>query len=397
MARQLKNFLDAYLKYTFDSEPPQIYHIWSCLSMVAGALERKCYIKWGRQTLYSNLFVILVGPSGRARKGTAIAFTRPIMEKAKVKVIEGAITQQALIRRMSNAVQNYNDKTTGRVKFQCAVTFLSEELSVFMGQRDIALLAALCNWYDCPDEWKYDTKNMGTDRIQGVFFNLLGGTAPEWLPSMLPIEAVGGGFTSRVLWIVAEDKRKTVITPSYDKELELLLVHDLQEIRLMSGQMIFDDEAHNAYAAWYTKEDKEISKGNPPIQDPKFAGYCERRASTIKKLSMLVCAMDGNKYNITLKHFNKALKLLIQAEKRMAKAFSGLGQSRYNQATELIMSFIIKRKIVTRSQILRFLYRDIDDYTLEIVARTLERMHVIKVMVNEPRAGEITYRLVEKT
>ena len=47
------------------------------------------------------------------------------------------------------------------------------------------------------------------------------------------------------------------------------------------------------------KLDEEISKGNPPIQDPKFAGYCERRATTVKKLAMLICAMDGNKYIIT--------------------------------------------------------------------------------------------------
>jgi len=394
MPRKLNDFITSYLEYTKNSEPAKSYHLWSCFSILAAALERKVYHKWGRQTLYPNLYIILVGPSGRARKGTTISFARTIMSGININLIEGAITEQALIRRMAGCITTYTEKETNRIKFQCPVTFLSEELSVFLGQKNISLLATLCNWFDCPDQWKYDTKNMGTDHITGVYFNMLAGTAPEWLQSMLPMEAVGGGFTSRVIWVVEEDKRATVVNPTYDEQLEADLIHDLEIIHLLEGEAVFTEEAQKRYAEWYTKEDYNISRGHPPIADPKFAGYCERRATLLKKLAILVSVSEGNSLVVEASHFDRALAYLLSVEKKMARAFTTLGQSRYVNAIEMILAFVIKRKIVTRSQILRLMWRDVDDYTYDIAIKTLLRMKVISVEYNQD-ASEQIIKLIE--
>jgi hypothetical protein len=75
----------------------------------------------------------------------------------------------------------------------------------------------------------------------------------------------------------------------------------------------------------------------------------------------------------------RALDLLERVERKMPRVFSGLGGARYAYATEVLLNFVAKHKIVTRSQVLKFFFRDIDDYTFDVVVKTLEAMKVIEV------------------
>lgn len=394
MGRILSDWLNAYIKYTENSEPPQAYHIWTGISCLAGALQRKVYVKWGRSTIYPNLYIVLVGPSGRAKKGTALEFAKPLLKAAKINMIEGAITREKLIRRMATAVSNFTDMTTGEIKFHCSISFLSDELSVFLGQHNIKFLADLCNWYDSPARWEYDTKGQGTDTIDGLCFNLIAGTAPDWLPSILPKEAVGGGFTSRVVWVVEEDKGKSVVFPTIDTELEAALANDIECISMITGEFTLSKSGLDWYEAWYTREEENTRKGKPAILDPKLGGYCERRATLIKKLAMIMAVSEYSKLIVEDRHFQRALDLLTRVEKKMPRVFGGLGSARYAYATELMLDFIVKHKVVTRTQVLRFFFRDIDDYTFEVVMTTLEKMGVVKVR-HKPQENEIVLTLVE--
>ena len=72
MPRQLVDWIDAYLKFTEKSEPPKMFHLWCAISVIASVLERKCRLEWGTITFYPNMYIVLVAPSGKARKGTAM-------------------------------------------------------------------------------------------------------------------------------------------------------------------------------------------------------------------------------------------------------------------------------------------------------------------------------------
>ena len=179
MSRKLTDWLSAYLKYAHNSEPPQSYHIWCSLAILAGAVQRKVYLRWGRQTIYPNLYIVLVGPSGKGKKGTALDHARPLMYTGcGGKIVEGAITREKLIRRMSHMLDTFTCMTSGRILPHVSCTFVSSELTVFLGQNNIKLLADLCDWYDSPDRWTYDTKDKGTDKLDNLYFNMLAATAP---------------------------------------------------------------------------------------------------------------------------------------------------------------------------------------------------------------------------
>lgn len=381
MSRKLNDWLNGYLKYTENSEPPQSYHIWCGLGTLAAAAQRKVYMRWGRQTIYPNLYIVLIGPSGKGKKGTALDHCRPFIYTAcGQRVIEGAITREKLIRRMSGTLNTFTCMTSGRILPHCSATFISAELAVFLGQNNIKLLADLCDWYDSPSSWTYDTKNEGTDKLDNLCFNMIAASAPEWLDAILPPQAIGGGFTSRVFWIVEEFKGKTVVMPTIDRNLELLLREDIERITLLSGEFQFTERGMARYSEWYIESDRMEQDGRPAILDPKMAGYCDRRATHVKKISMLISMSEGNTLTITTEQFDRALSLMELAERKMSRAFRGIGASQYANAIELMMGFVAKHKVVTRAQVLRFFYRDIDNFTFEVCMTTLQRMGVIDVV-----------------
>jgi hypothetical protein len=186
------------------------------LSVIAGALQRRIYLKWGLgQVIFPNLYVVLIGPSGRTRKGVSIGIAKDFLKSVPGLTVapESSSGRQAMILAMKRASINFKDPTDGKIKFHCSITAFSEELSVFLGQGDIAYLSNLTDWYDSKDDWEYETVGRGKDSLQGLCLNLMGATAPDWIQSMIPPEAVGGGFTSRVIFIVEEHKKQTV--PEY--------------------------------------------------------------------------------------------------------------------------------------------------------------------------------------
>jgi len=308
-----------------------------------------------------------------------------ILKDVSVSITSEATTREALIRAMSTAMDSFTDADTGKVKFHCSLTCMSEELSVFLGQNDVKFLSLLTAWYDSRDEWKYETKGSGKDHLSGVCFNLLGATAPDWLRSILPDEAIGGGFTSRVIFVVEEKKGKTVAESHYTKaheELRKQLVKDLEQIRIISGEYTFDAKANAAYIAWYKEQETLIEKGEPPIDDPRFAGYCERRGTHVRKLSMLLTASRTSKRVIMLSDFERALLVLKAVEVKMSKTFGGLGRAQYSEVTEQVLEYIVACKKVKRSTLMSKFYRDVDPPTLKIIEEVLSQMRVVKVKID---------------
>lgn len=388
MQRKFPDFLSAYLKYSAKSEPPQNYHIWTCLSVIGAAMQRKVSLKWGFKTLYPNIYVVLIGPSG-CRKGTAMNIGKDLLQEINgIIMASESTTREALIRDMKDGINTFTDPTDGMLKFHSSVTVFSEELSVFLGQQNVKFLADLTDWFDASDQWTYRTKGSGTDKLVGVCVNILGATAPDWLRSILPQEAFGGGFTSRVIFVVEDGKKQVIADPRIPDEVLRMrpaLVHDLEIINSMAGEMLFSEEAMAIYAPWYEQQSK-----SPAIKDPHFAGYCERRAIHVLKLSMIVSASRSSEKVITAADFKRALALLESVEPKMPRAFMGLGRAKYSEMTAQIFEYMKRSKRATQADVLNKFDLDLDEYTLQLIMKTLSARKVIEMTYMSDR-GEWLY------
>ena len=403
MPRLLNDWLKSYLKFTENTEPPTSYHTWVGISVIASALQRKVHMIWGHTKIYPNQYIILVGPSGTARKGDAIGIGRPMMEHINIKIASQRITPEALISVMSESITSFTD-TNKDVVFQAPISIIAAELSVFVGQKNLKLLADLTDLYDSHKSWEYETKHgyqtkqgiKTKDIISGVCINILGGTAPDWIPTILPQEAIGGGWTSRVIFVVEPGKGQVVANPNLippDNILRGELEKDLEQIHLLIGEYEFSSCALDAYVAWYEKQEADLKDGIFPIQDARFGGYVARRATHIKKMAMCLSASRGNEIEINLEDFERARSLLERTEKKMSKAFKGMGKSQIAEVTDKVLTIIMAKKEVKRSEVLRLLYGDIDIWMLEQVERVLEGMKVIEVRIlNEENDALYRYK-----
>jgi hypothetical protein len=227
----------------------------------------------------------------------------------------------------------------------------------------------------------------------------MGATAPDWLQSMLPQEAVGGGFTSRVIFVVEEKKRQTVPKHEITEEESVIrdaLIMDLNRINNITGEFAFAPDGEAAYINWYTKYDEQLTKGQYPVEDSRFAGYAERRATHMRKLMMIMSASRSSDLLITAEDFARADKLLKSCELKMSRTFGGLGQAKYANVTEKVMDYIrAAHAPVSRRDVMAKFYRDVDGATMRIIEEVMEQTGFvdIKLMIN---SGEKVYNWIKE-
>lgn len=380
MSRKLDDWLDSYIEYTENSEPPELFHIWTAISTVAAALQRKCTLNWGHLRFYPNMYIVICAPSGKARKGTAMGYGKDMLSRLEVKMAAESITREALVREILKAKDSIINPDSGAITFHSSITIYAPELVVFLGYNQQQLMMDLTDWYDCghgPEgRWTYRTKNMGTDEIIGVWVNMIGATTPDLLRSCLSMDAVGGGLTSRIIFVFEEDKRKSCPTPFLTKESIMLgeqLYCDLEHIHMMSGEFRYTKQFVDLWTEWYIRNDsKQI------FNEPHLAPYVERRPVHVMKLSMILNACRTDEMVITDYDLSRAIKLLERTELKMPNTFSGIGKSPHAEVLSKIMTEIGLAGEMTVEELQRMFYHDADAKVLDMIIATLVNMGFVR-------------------
>lgn len=311
------SWLNAYLAYTAESESPEEYHLWIGLSAIAGALRRKVFFNMGYFLLYPNLYVVLVGPAGRCKKSTAMRMGRGIAgEVPGIDFTVDSTTRERMIQDLSQAFKDG----------MSAVTAHSTEFASLLTSSGMDMVVFLTDIFDTPNEWTHKTKGGGTNKIKAPFLNLVGAATPEWIAKGLPLDTIGIGLTSRIIFIYQDTPRVRDPFPSLSADQEALrglLISDLVSISGLSGEYKFNDEAKEMYRHWY----RERTINPNTSGDLRLAGYYERKPMHLIKTCMLVAASKRDDLIINEEDFVQSLKLLEGAEKLMPKVFSGVGRN----------------------------------------------------------------------
>lgn len=378
--RKLNDWLESYLEYTKDCEAPQKFHEWCGVSTLAAALERKNKLVWGSLVFYPNFYIVLVAPSGKARKSTAMGHARKFMADLGVRMSVEATTREKLICRLEEATDSTLRPDKGSVITHSSMTVMASELTVFLGYNNLVLMSDLTDWYDCARSWTYETKGAGSNTINGVYVNLLGGTTPSLIQSALPLDAIGGGLTSRMIMVYEPARRFKEPLPFFQlsdegQKLRVNLTHDLTQIKSMMGNFKATKDMMNNYYEWY----KSMPEESP--FDPKyFAGYWSRRPNHVMKLALVLCASRTDSMIIETKDLIRAIKLLEETEKKMPNAFRGVGRSDKSETTELILTEIIRKGEVTNVELMSNFYSDCSSWDMDRILLTLETAGLIDII-----------------
>ncbi len=393
MARNLSDWLDSFMEMTDNSEPPYLFRKWAGISAIASALQRKVRVELRLSlTFYPNLYVVLVGPSATG-KGTAMKFASDIIEQVPtIRLSAQATSLQALIRRMKETNLTDVNVETGEQTYHSSLTIFSTEFTVFLGYHNQELIAALCEWYDCHNRWTYETIARKKEEVVGVWVNLFAGTTPDAIQASLPIESIGGGLTSRIIFVVEEKRGKLVVVPTKtEKEMRLQqqLVYDLEAINRLSGIMQYTEGFLKIYSDWCYYAD-----GHRPFQDKKFDGYCGRRRKHLITLAMVCCASHSDEMIMTSEDIDRAIALLAEVEIKMGKVFKGMGRSGTADLLNDAVTFIANSAVpdIPLFQFARYFEGDMDKIEMDRVITTLEAMNLIKI-IKTPGVG-ITLHII---
>jgi energy-coupling factor transporter ATP-binding protein EcfA2 len=380
------------MQLTENSEPPILFRKWAGISAIASALQRKVRVELGLSlTFYPNLYVVLVGPSATG-KGTAMKFASDIIEQVpSIRLSAQATSLQALIRRMKETNLTDIDLVTGEQQYHSSLTIFSTEFTVFLGYHNKELIAALCEWYDCQSRWSYETIARKKEEVIGVWVNLFAGTTPDSIQASLPIESIGGGLTSRIIFVVEERRAKLVVIPTKtEKEvmLQQALVNDLETISMISGKMNYTEGFLAYYSDWC-----HDAANNPPFYDKKFDGYCGRRRKHLLTLSMICTASHSDDMIMTADDIERASKLLAEVELKMGTVFKGIGRSDISSLINDAIVFVTNSHVpdIPIWQFAKHFEGDMDKLAMDRVLYTLEAMGLVSI-IKRPGTDTLIHR-----
>ena len=369
--RRLNDWLDNYVHYCHDSEPPLKFHEWMGISVISAALQRKCRLQWGSLTFFPNFYIVLVAPAGQARKGTAMNMATDIISDLSIPLAPDASSLQALIRYMSECTRTEENIENGYFDTHSSLTAFAPELTVFLGYSNKELVTNLCDMYDCRKSFKYDTIGRGSEEITGVFLNLVGATTPDLIKSSMPVDTIGSGLPSRMIFVYERNIRYRVICPFFTlteegKKLKQDLLHDLVQIRSTMGDFKVSNDFLDKWTEWYG--------GYPPTCpfDPyHFGGYWERRPAHVMKLSMIMSISRSNNKIIREKDLTRAINLIEETEIKMAETFRGIGQSSQAEVITQIMNFISKNKKVSSKELMSNFIMHVSELEMDRILSSL--------------------------
>ncbi len=389
VTRQLDNWLERYIDFTQNTEPPVLYHLWCGIVAISSCLQRKCYINWAyEQTIYPNLYVVLVGPPG-GRKGTAMKIAKRLLRKVDIFIGADSLgSTQALYQEIKSAEQYYIDPIDNLECNHKSLSAWSEEFKVFLSTTDPRFITNITDLFDSPNSWRYSSIGRGVEDLSNCWLTIFGATTPSQLQSGLNLDAVGGGLISRIIFVVGYGKEKKVARSSMSKEkeeLSELLYEDLENIKDITGEFTTSKAFDDAYTIWYNSP-----KAEDGVDNGKFEGYNQRRALHVRKLCMVMCASENNSKHIELHHFHRALDVLEMTEREMQNAFYGIGQGSHANTLAEIAKYIESEKTVPHKELLKRFKQDTLGKDFESLIDTLVQTGEIKRDYDTKKACHIT-------
>ena len=389
--RKLNDWLKSFIEYASIGEAPLKFYFWTGVSTIAGALRRRVWIDQKNFQWTPNCYIILVAPPGIIAKSTSASVGINLLKEIPgIKFGPNVVTWQKLVNEMAAAKQLvYWEEKAVYLPMSC-ITISSSEFGTFLDPTNRDMIDVLVDLWDGQvGSFEKATKFSGSDSIENPWINVIACTTPAWIAGNFPEYMIGGGFTSRCIFVYGSKKRALraypadYIPPNYE-QVKADLIHDLEIISTMVGEYVLSKEAHALGVQWY--EDHWTKPQNKALPAEQFGGYLARKQTHTHKLAMIIAASRSNELVIEKEHLDVAIQMVDSLEQEMPRVFLKVGQSVIKQAMTDILELVAMKKKISRKDLYREFARRLtwQEY-LEILQSSVEAGYV-KVTANE---GEV--------
>jgi hypothetical protein len=392
-------WLNEYMQYTLKTEAPAHFHLLQGLTMYGAALGRKVYFTHGVFRVYPNIFAMLVAPSGRCRKSSAIRISTDLMRKADlddIKMVGPKATPEAIIQAVYREAPKKVDGKIIRTHPDSVTVVYAPELAVLLNQRDFNrdTVPLLTDLYDCPDKWVNSTITRGEITLYNVFVSAMFATTTKWLTELMPKSAFGGGFMGRIIAAVRENTPRCFPTPPPPSiPLQESCIEGLRHAYQLSGEVIWSEAANREFSDWYIGG----KAARESCTDDRESGYQERKPVNLIKTALILACSRG-RLTIEPKDLHSALVLLDIFEGDMLELYHSLGDLDTRNADsvnmEKLRAYIKKQQLTTINTVIRYMVHKgvTANKTRELVG-TLRDAHMIQMKKNQ---GQILIKFIPK-
>lgn len=382
MARRFPDFFTAYSDYFQDNFVPPQFNQWSCISIVAAALERKVWLPWSDSwNCYPNIYVLLTSGPGEG-KTQALSNAVDLLEDANkrlggtINILPNQATEAAFIKQVG---QGRSFTLGTQIVFQNAGYYRAAEASASLRNIYGEFLACLTDLYDCPNRWQRATIKDGVpNELKNVCINVLAASTFDYLGELVNDKNIQGGFASRLIYVLSQ--KREVVAQRFQNggrsaeiqqeraEYRRALIEDLMHIHRLMGPMRADPEFAGAWEAWWmSSETKRKSYGSEKLQS-----LMTRQNLHMLKTSMILSACESDERVLYRKHWDKALSLVEPCMQNIPTIFresraNAIDAGRIKNLPHAIFNAILKHPEMSRESLRAFLQfgganiRDVDN------------------------------------
>lgn len=297
-------------------ETAEIFDFYCGLWALSAVCGRNTYVLRPRAPVYLNMFVILVGESGVARKTTSVRMATNIARSVvgldnSIGVLDGKVTPEQMVAMLQERTMEY-----GSAQLCISVP----ELAVFLGtERYLAHMPALLtDLYDCPDSFEGGgTLARGKVVFRNVWLSFLSASTPIWLLKAVNPNVIEGGFTSRCYFVISNEPKQRIPWPQdVDADMYQDLCDDVKIVAAEAasrGPIEVDPTGIKVFSEWYRNKGRAI--------DAFKQSFEAREDAHVLRVAALLAINDGS-WIIKRSHVNVAIRLMSEMKDKSSGIFA---------------------------------------------------------------------------
>lgn len=376
--RNFPDWIAAYLDYTKFSEAPTKFHFWTAVSVIAGALRRRVWIDQGYFQWIPNFYIVFVSPPGIVSKSTTADIGMSLLRAVPgVKFGPNSLTWQSLTKNLGESTEGI-EMPDGEIYPMSAITIVAGELGSLLNFEDREMIDVFVDlWDGRKGLWHRQTKMSGEDKIQNPFVNIIGCTTPAWVKRNFDRYLLGGGFTSRTIFVYGSEKRQLEAYPGDRianlgpdfEATKLKLIQDLEQIAQMLGNFSLTPAAKEWGRAWYAKHYDRYKSTDP--NDEGMTSFLARKQTQMHKLGMVLSAAKRSNMLIDEKDLEFADKILDSVEHDLPEVFGRIAERDEVQDAVAIVQILAVRKRVERSALYRMVFNRMSSHQFDLAVMSL--------------------------
>jgi len=351
-----KDYLDLVEPTT---EAPDAFHVAAAMSIIGSCIGKRVGMFHTSDRLYPNFYTLLIGPSGRSRKDTAIrrmlnCFYLPPPRGEPLVVTEAPFR---IVRDISSS-----EGLIALLKKKPNILLYTSEFSKVMSnagrESTKSIGPTLIEAFDTPPSLQNNTKSIveesqkSGEPMEAVnpFVSVISTVQPEILADIIGSAEQYSGFLNRWFMVPGDGKGPRPNPPQLDEGRGYILLRDaLKTIRKYDeGTMLtLTPDAESLWADWYIAS---YPTGHESSQEDAMG---IRRGTIVKKIALVHAVMSGSKH-VTDEHMEIGIAIGDWSWSHVRKMLPTWGESKDSEMERKIMEKLEQRGPMTKRQLQQY-------------------------------------------